>query len=80
MIAAIRWIVPDPMWDDAATRAILCDELRHISTGPVSEEPAGARAPIDGIELWMGPLAGMPVAASRVLLECRRRLFRHRSL
>lgn len=69
MIAAIHWVVPDPMWRDAATRAILFGELRHISAGPVHEEQEGARATVEGVELWMGPLASMPLPASRVLLN-----------
>lgn len=69
MIAAIQWVVPDPMWRDAATRALLFDELGHIGSGPVQEEPEGARAAVEGVALWMGPLAGMPVPASRVLLN-----------
>jgi tetratricopeptide (TPR) repeat protein len=69
MLAAIRWIVPDPVWSDLASRAILLGELRHIGSGPVDEEPSGARATVDGVEMWMGPLAGLPLPVSRVLLD-----------
>lgn len=69
MIAAARWVVPDPMWRDAPTRAILMGELRHIGGGPVDEHHHGARATVEGVDLWMGPLASMPVQARRVLLN-----------
>ena len=70
MIAAVRWIVPDPMWSDAATRRILRAELRAIGDRHVADAPGGAHTAVDGVELWMGPLAGASLApAGPVLLD-----------
>jgi tetratricopeptide (TPR) repeat protein len=59
MIAAVRWIVPDPMWSDAATRRILNRELRAIGDRRIAEAPGGASTTVEGVELWMGPLASL---------------------
>ena len=73
LVAAVFWIVPDPMWNDAATRAICVDELAHIRDGAVAgdagEPRAGARATIEGADVWMGPLADMPAVTRPVLLD-----------
>ena len=78
MVADARWIVPDPMWRETATRRILLRELRTIGDrrvrddqgGPLRTASRGARTRVEGIEMWLGPLAAMPpldVARARPL-------------
>lgn len=69
MVAAVWWIVPDPMWRDAPTRKILFSELRSIGDRRIVEETKGACTTVEGIELWMGPLASMPAPPGPVLLD-----------
>lgn len=69
MIGAVRWVVPDPMWSDAATRRILVDELRAIADRAVDNLAAGAATAIEGVEIWMGPLEALPPLPPRVLLD-----------
>lgn len=62
MVAAVQWIVPDPMWSDPATRKILFSELGAIAERRPAEEPGGlgARTTVEGVEFRMGPLGRMP--------------------
>lgn len=60
MIAAVRWIVPDPMWSDAPTRRILRRELRRIGDRAAGATSRGATTTVEGVECWMGPLASLP--------------------
>ncbi len=69
MIAAVRWIVPDPMCGDGATWRILLGELRHIGHGRLVEQPDGALTTVEGVEVWMGPLGQMPAVSGPVLLD-----------
>jgi tetratricopeptide (TPR) repeat protein len=69
LIGSVRWIVPDPMWTHAATRRILHRELAGIADRRIDAQPSGARATVEGIDVWMGPLARMPAAPDRVLLD-----------
>jgi Tfp pilus assembly protein PilF len=77
MIAEVLWIVPDPMWADAATRKILFTELRGIGDGPVVAQPGGAsralstgaRTTVEGVAVWTGPLGSVPAPPGRVLLD-----------
>jgi tetratricopeptide (TPR) repeat protein len=72
MVSAVRWVVPDPMWSDAATRTILGSELRHIADRRSVSSRSGSdgmRAMVGGVEMWMGPLATIPACPSRVLLD-----------
>ncbi len=69
MVAEIRWVVPDPMWRDETSRRVLLDEFAHISSAGLRNDSTGAASEIEGVECWMGPLAGMPAVPPGVLLD-----------
>ncbi|HYT66965.1 MAG TPA: tetratricopeptide repeat protein [Vicinamibacterales bacterium] len=55
LVRAFCWVVPDPMWQDFDTRAVLVRERDDISESSV--------------DIWMGPLDALPRIGGDVLLD-----------
>lgn len=69
IVSGVRWVVPDPIWADAKSRAIVIAELENIADAAVVVGGGTAASSVDGAEIVAGPWEAVAPADGAVLLD-----------
>lgn len=69
IVAAVSWVVPEPMWHDPRTRRWLWRELAYARADTPRIAGDTLLTAFDGVPVWVGTLDALPAAAGPVLLD-----------